>query len=229
MLIDPVLFNVSFMKRRAPVPVPVASLRQVDYILISHDHRDHCDAASLKVLSQQNPDATYLTGLRMKTLLHGLTGSNRIQEAGWYQQYRTPEAINIYYLPTRHWSRRGLGDTNKRLWGGFVIQGAGKTIYFGGDSGMGSHFAEVGQLFPQIDYALIGIGAYKPEFFMSQAHLSPTDAVTAFNDTHAKHMIPMHYGTFDLSDEPLGDPLRVLQQTGAEGVIPVGPGEMVWL
>ncbi|WP_295123367.1 MBL fold metallo-hydrolase [uncultured Chitinophaga sp.] len=229
MLIDPVLFNVSVKKRLCALPAAAEDFKGIDYILVSHDHRDHCDAGSLKLLAQLNPEAMYLTGLRMKTLLHSLTGSNRIQEAGWYQEYRTPEQLNVYYMPTRHWGRRGISDTNKRLWGGYIIQGAGKTIYFGGDSGFGHHFTDLATIFPDIDYAILGIGAYKPEFFMSQAHMSPTDALQAFKNTAAKKMIPMHYGTFDLSDEPVGDPLRVLQQAGNKDVLAVEPGEIVQL
>jgi len=211
-LIDPVLFDVSLLKRKSPLPVNPNEFRNIDYILISHDHRDHCDKKSLKLLAQNNPNAIYLTGLKNETVIHKITGSKQIQSAGWYQQFNTTNSIKIYYVPTRHWGRRYLTDTNIRLWGGYIIQGAGKTIYFGGDSGYGSHFKDIAQVFPSIDYAMIGIGAYKPEFFMGQSHMSPIDAIKAFKDTKAKNMIPMHYGTFDLSDEPLGDPIQVLEK-----------------
>ncbi len=219
MLIDPVLFNVSLIKRQSALPVDVNELRNIDYILVSHDHRDHCDEKSLELLAKNNPDATYLTGLKLDTIIESFTHSSKIQTAGWYQQYKTDDAIKIYYVPSRHWGRRFLADTNLRLWGGYLIQGAGKTIYFSGDSGYGSHFEDIGKVFPEIDYAIIGIGAYKPEFFMSQSHVSPTNAVKAFHDMHAKAMIPMHYGTFDLSDEPLGDPLRVLKKLEEQDAI----------
>jgi L-ascorbate metabolism protein UlaG (beta-lactamase superfamily) len=211
-LIDPILYDVSLLKRKSPLPVDPDQFRNIDYILISHDHRDHCDKKSLKLLSQNNPDAVYLTGLKNETVIHKITHSKQIQAAGWYQQYNTNSAIKIYYVPTRHWGRRYLTDTNIRLWGGYIIQGVDKTIYFGGDSGYGSHFKDIAQIFPCIDYAMIGIGAYKPEFFMGQSHLSPIDAIQAFKDTKAKKMIPMHYGTFDLADEPLGDPIHVLEK-----------------
>lgn len=213
MLIDPVFFDSPFLRRLSPLPVPVEAYKDLDYMLISHDHRDHCDEKTLKMLAVNNPNTTWLSGLNMEKLLHGFTKSSKIQTAGWYQQYQTLPGLKITYVPSRHWGRRGLRDTNLRLWGGFVIEAGNKTIYFCGDSGYGSHFTDVGQVFPDIDYCLIGIGAYKPEFFMSQSHTSPVDAFRAFQDTKAKNMIPMHYGTFDLSDEPLGDPIRVLKQT----------------
>lgn len=218
-LIDPVLFNVSLIKRQSALPLAVDELRNIDYILVSHDHRDHCDEKSLQILARNNPDATYLTGLKLEPLLQSFTHSNKIQAAGWYQQYKTDKALKVFYVPSRHWGRRFLNDTNVRLWGGYVIQGAGKTIYFSGDSGYGSHFEDIGKVFPVIDYSIIGVGAYKPEFFMSQSHVSPTNAVKAFHDMHGKVLIPMHYGTFDLSDEPLGDPLRVLKKLEEQDAI----------
>lgn len=213
MLIDPVLFNVSIVKRHSELPVHPEALKHIDYILVSHDHRDHCDEKSLQLLAKQNPNAIFLSGLKMyQVILELVKKPMNVQTAGWYQKYDTPADISITYVPSRHWGRRYLNDTNVRLWGGFVIEGAGKVIYFGGDSGYGRHFEQIGKAFPGIDYSLIGVGAYKPEFFMGQSHLSPTDSIQALKDTGAKYMIPMHFGTFDLADEPLGDPLRVLQQ-----------------
>ncbi|HEV7382701.1 MAG TPA: MBL fold metallo-hydrolase [Dyadobacter sp.] len=212
MLIDPLFFDSRFLKRLSPLPAAPENFRNLDYILISHDHRDHCDEKTIKFLAANNPDAVWLTGLNMESLLQSFTKSTQIQTAGWYQQYKTAPGLKITYMPSRHWGRRLFGDTNHRLWGGFVIQCTGLTIYFCGDSGYGSHFKTAGQIFPDIDYCLVGIGAYKPEFIMAQSHTSPADAFRAFQDTGAKYMIPMHYGTFDLADEPMGDPLRVLKQ-----------------
>jgi L-ascorbate metabolism protein UlaG (beta-lactamase superfamily) len=211
-LIDPLFFDSRFLKRLSPLPALPESFIGLDYILISHDHRDHCDEKTIRFLAANNPDATWLSGLNMQQLLHSFTKSSKIQTAGWYQQYVTDASMKITYMPSRHWGRRLFGDTNLRLWGGFVIQIAGKTIYFCGDSGYGSHFRKAGKIFPEIDFCLVGIGAYKPEFIMAQSHTSPADGFRAFQDTGAKFMIPMHYGTFDLSDEPIGDPLRVLKQ-----------------
>lgn len=230
LLIDPVLFDLPLIKRRSELPFAPNRLRSLNYILISHDHRDHCDARSLKLLAANNPNATFLTGLGLDALLKTFTRGQEIQAAGWYQEYHTHESIRICYVPSRHWGRRYWSDTNRNLWGGFVIQGGGKTIYFGGDSGYGSHFGDIEKAFPSIDYFIGGIGAYKPEFFMGQSHTSPMDAVQAFQDTRAKWMIPMHYGTFDLSDEPLGDPIRVLRKAKEqERILYLQPGESLAL
>lgn len=218
-LIDPVFYDILLFKRRTPFPIDPAKFKGLDYILVSHNHLDHCDKRSLRLLAANNPQAVYLTGLKMESLLEKLTGSEQVQTAGWYQQYHTEARIKVFFLPARHWSKRGLGDVNKQLWGAFVIQGNGKTIYFAADSGYGSHFRDAGRIFPLIDYCIAGIGAYKPEFFMAQSHISPRDAVKAANDMHARVMIPMHYGTFALSDEPLSDPFKTLQGLEKQGAI----------
>jgi L-ascorbate metabolism protein UlaG (beta-lactamase superfamily) len=147
----------------------------------------------------------------MSRLLKAFLNQAPGQEAGWYQQYNT-EGFELVFLPTRHWAKRGLTDTNQRLWGAFILKIDGLTIYFGGDSGYGSHYKDVAALYPEIDYAILGIGAYEPEWFMEDNHSSPTKAYQAFKDLKAKYFIPMHYGTFDLSDEPLGKPQRELEE-----------------
>ncbi len=100
-----------------------------------------------------------------------------------------------------------------------MIEKDGKCIYYSGDSGHGSHFNDIGELFQNINVALIGAGAYLPAWFMAPMHQNPYDAVKAFNATHAKTFIPFHYGTFDLSDEPLGEPEQILNKLNAEGKI----------
>lgn len=211
-LIDPIFGKPPFVKRFVDVPSPLEAIRQIDYILLSHDHRDHADETTLKQLAQKFPNATFLAGLGSEDLLaEWKTPTNQVQTAGWYQQFDTAdEDLRFVFVPVRHWARRGLLDTNTRLWGGFVIRSGNRTIYFGGDSGYGRHYKEVGELFPQIDYFLIGIGAFEPRWFMEPIHNSPQDAIKAFNDSGAKVLIPMHYGTFDLSDEPPSMPLKVL-------------------
>ena len=220
-LLDPVFGEPSFITRLVSPASPLEKIRKVDYILISHDHRDHCDEATIEQLTEKFPDAKILVGLRMDGLLNDWkSAATEIQTAGWYQQFNLPDyKVKISFLPVRHWSRRGLFDTNARLWGGFVIEGAGKTIYFSGDSGYGSHYAELAELFPKIDYFIIGIGAYQPNWFMRANHNSPVEAFQGFLDAKADVLIPMHFGRFDLSDEPLSEPLRLLKEKAAsEGV-----------
>lgn len=218
-LIDPVFYDVPLVKRYSQHAFGPEVFTQLDYLLISHDHQDHCQQKSIRKIIEQNPVIAILTGLNMERLLRPWTKNNSIQCAGWYQHYQTPSDLNIYYLPSRHWAKRSVTDTNKRLWGAYVFQTKEKTVYFSSDTGYGSHFKDARQLFPSIDVAIIGVGAYKPEWFMAPNHISPMDAVTAFHDLGAKVMIPMHYGTFDISDEPIGEPYRILKQMESENKI----------
>lgn len=230
-LLDPVFGKPPLVKTFGEVPSALDKIKRVDYILISHDHRDHCDEASIKQAAAKFPDAQILGGLGMEDLFDDWkTPSNKIETAGWYQQFSTAEKnVKITFLPVRHWARRGLFDMNKRLWGAFVVEGAGKTVYFGGDSGYGSHYKELAEVFPNVDYFVVGIGAYSPRWFMKPNHNSPEDAFQAFTDSKAETLIPMHYGTFDLSDEPPNEPLRLLKEAAEKAgaidkikVLPIG-------
>lgn len=217
-LLDPVFGDPPFIETFISVPSPLDKIKQVDYVLLSHDHRDHCDAESIKQIARKFPEAKFYAGLRMDELLKNwITPANETQAAGWFQQFALPdENVKIYFLPVRHWCRRGLFDTNERLWGGYVVQGAGRTIYFSGDSGYGSHYEQTAEIFPQIDYFLIGIGAYKPRWFMKPNHNSPEEALKAAIDANAQTIIPMHFGRFNLSDEPPGEPLRLFREKASE-------------
>ena len=234
-LTDPVFHRLGLLKRRVGVPYSIAELGPIDYVLLSHDHRDHCDERTLKELSAEH-DFTVLSTLRMGNLISPWLRRNQsVQEAGWYQRYNTPTAQPIVsLLPTQHWCRRYLHDMNRCLWGSFVLEGKRNTIWFGGDSGYSPHFAEVRTYFPRVDLALIGIGAYKPAWFMQAAHTSPEQAWRGFEDTGARRLMPMHYGTYDLSQEPAGEPLRLIEAcaktAGREGDLVVsGVGEVVRL
>jgi L-ascorbate metabolism protein UlaG (beta-lactamase superfamily) len=219
-LTDPIFDTPRFFRRWVEVPSQLEQIRQVDYILLSHDHRDHTDESSLRRTAAKFPNAVFIGGLRMDDIFNEWrTPSNPVKMAGWFQKYDTDGPVKVYFVPVRHWSRRGLFDTNRRLWGGYVIESDAATIYFGGDSGYGRHYREVGELFPKIDYFLIGIGAYEPRWFMEPNHNSPSDVVKAFRDAGARTLIPMHYGTFDLSDEPPSQPLKyLLAEAEAAGI-----------
>ncbi|HNP20714.1 MAG TPA: MBL fold metallo-hydrolase [Panacibacter sp.] len=233
LITDPVFYNVSLLKRYTDLPLAVKELNSIDYILLSHNHRDHCDERSLKELCAYNPDAVILTGLGLSAILRKWRIENPVIEAGWYQAYHEMGDIAITYLPAKHWNRRGFTDLNEMLWGSFMIEYNHKKIYFGADSGLGCHFEEIGLLYPGIDYAFIGIGAYEPNWFMRTSHTGPADALEAVSMLKAKHFIPMHYGTFDLSDEPIFYPLSELQQLvttrQVDGVRPMSIGDKLLL
>jgi len=203
---DPVLYDIWPLRRFTDLPCDVDLLKGFDVILLSHNHRDHADKASMKMITQLNPDAVIYTGLEIRNLLKGWNIQNEIVEAGWYQKYPTiNDELEITYLPAKHWNRRYLHDLNRMLWGSFMISIDGKNIYFGADSGLGVHFKDIGEMY-DIDVAILGIGAYEPVWFMKQSHTSPSDVLIAKDQLRAKYLIPMHYGTFDLSDEPIFNP-----------------------
>lgn len=217
-LIDPMFGTLPLIKRFTEMPVHPDKFKNIHYVLVSHAHYDHCDKQSLQRVLRNNPQAEVCCGLNLNKLI-GKWVNNPIQTAGWYQQYASASALKITFLPSRHWANRSPWDANTTLWGGFMIQHQNKCIYYGGDSGYGSHFHEIGKLFPAVDIALIGAGAYAPTWFMGQHHQNPHDAVRAFHDVGANTFIPFHYGTFDSADEPMGEPEQILTRLDAEGVI----------
>ncbi|QDA59175.1 MBL fold metallo-hydrolase [Hymenobacter jejuensis] len=222
LLFDPVLFDSPFLRRRHPLPCQPEELQNIDYLLLSHGHRDHLDEKSMRLLARQNPQMQVLTSLQMTPLLRDMAKGLVVQEAGWWQQYnlRPDLPLEISYLPASHWHRRGLNDLNRVLWGSFMIRTADhRTIYFAGDSSFADHFEEIEQQFGPIDIAIAPIGAYKPAFMMQLSHVNPHEAAKAVNIMRAGHVVPMHYGTFDLSDEPASEPLRLLQEVAAGGML----------
>lgn len=207
-MFDPVFGNIPFVKRKSKLPADPAVFKRIDYLLISHDHFDHLDKASVVRLFKDNPQMKVFCGLGVGELILGWCPGIEVIEAGWYQQMDDGQ-LKITFLPTQHWGKRSLNDGGQRLWGAFMLQGNGLSVYYGGDTGYSNHFVEIPELFGAPDYALLGIGAYKPRWFMQPNHISPYDSLTASVEMRAKVTIPMHYGTFDLSDEPLSDPPSV--------------------
>ncbi len=221
LLFDPVLFSSVGLRRRHPLPCRPEALVGIDYLLLSHGHRDHLDEPSLRLLARQNPAMQVLSSLKMAPLLHGMAPGLAVQEAGWWQQYDLgPGApLEIYYLPASHWHRRGLLDLNRVLWGSFLIKTADKLLYFAGDTAYGDHFEQIERRFGPLDVVLMPIGAYKPAFMMAKSHVNPHEAAKAANVLRAGHLVPMHYGTFNLSDEPASEPLRQLTEIAAGGLL----------
>jgi len=221
LVFDPVLYSSVGLRHRHPLPCRPQDVRAIDYLLLSHAHRDHLDERTIRTLAAQNPRLQVLGPLGAAGLLRGWLPRLPVQEAGWWQQFDLgPGApFELYYLPASHWSRRGLLDLNEILWGSFLLKTDDRLLYFGGDSSYGDHFEQIEQAFGPIDIALLPIGAYKPPFMMHQSHMNPHEAAKAANVLRAGHLVPMHYGTFDLSDEPASEPLRLLTEVAASGLL----------
>lgn len=228
LLTDPCFGNLPGCVRRVKLPCPVGSLTDIDYILLSHDHRDHLDRRSLAHIAEASPSAVILAPLGARRVL----SSHEVVEAGWWQEYPVAPGLRIVFLPARHWGRRGLCDYNKVLWGSFMIISGGRKIFFSGDTAYRQDmFRDIHTLFGDVDFCLMPIGAYSPAWMMSARHMNPEEAFSAFCDLGGKTFIPMHYGTYDLSDEPPGEPLVRLRSAAAAAgragsiiELPVGKG-----
>ncbi|MCC9138573.1 MBL fold metallo-hydrolase [Pontibacter silvestris] len=219
-LTDPVLYDIPMVKRRAGLPCPPEQLRNIDFLLLSHGHRDHLDKKSIQTVFKNNPQMKALAPLEAGNILRSIDPHLPYQEAGWFQKFDlAPDGIEIYFAPASHWYRRGVLDMNKVLWGSFVIKTTELTLFFAGDTALGNHFEEIEDIFGPMDVCLMPVGAYKPSFLMSKSHLNPNEAVKAYNLLRGGTFIPMHYGTFDLSDEPASEPVRLLEQIAAGGML----------
>lgn len=202
---DPVWARrMAFRKRMTPPGIELSDMPSVDVVLISHSHYDHLHMSSLRRL--KGPKKMIVpAGLKRKLLLRGFL---QAQELHWWEDV-SHHGVKFTFVPAQHWTRRNPWDMNTSHWGGWVMEcDHGPTVYFAGDSGYFRGFAEIGRKF-DIDVALLPIGAYDPEWFMSSQHVSPEEALQAFLDLKARHFVPMHYGAFKLSDDT---PIEALQR-----------------
>jgi L-ascorbate metabolism protein UlaG (beta-lactamase superfamily) len=191
--------------RRAPPGVPLEALPAADVVLVTHNHRDHLDAPTLRRLASK---AVAVAPLGHARLLRSL-GFRRVVELDWWQTCEQG-ALAITLVPARHWSMRHPWDRNAMLWGGFVLRGPEAALYHSGDTAFFDGFSEIGRRTGPLDLALLPIGSYEPRWFMQPQHLDPEEAVEAYLALGARAFVPMHWGTFRLTDEPLGEPPRRL-------------------
>jgi L-ascorbate metabolism protein UlaG (beta-lactamase superfamily) len=215
LLVDPALKDSIFggIDRNVPPGLPLEALPAVDSVLVTHSHYDHLDMPTVEAVG-----APVIAGLGLEPTFRaaGLFAT----ELGWWRSTRVRD-VRITFVPAQHWSRRGLFDANETLWGGFVIEGSAATLYHAGDTAYFEGFREIAARFPRVDAALLPIGAYDPAWFMERQHLNPEQAVRAFEDLGARLLVPMHWGTFKLADEPLDEPpLRLEQERARRGIAP---------
>lgn len=200
LLIDPVFGSASpLVPRQTPPPFSAEALPPIDLVLITHGHYDHMDAAFLKWFSAAQSHAVFIVPLGLKKYLPSSCAS--VVELDWWQRVDTG-GVSICFLPSQHWHQRGLADTNRALWGGFVIEGS-KRLYHIGDSGYFPGFQAAKEVFGGFDTAILPVGAFEPRWFMKPQHMNPTESVQAFLDLEADRFVGMHWGTFDLTDEPI--------------------------
>lgn len=227
-LTDPQFSERAFMvqwagpKRKVPVPIGVDQLPHIDFVLISHNHYDHLDSNSVLALSRQSAGSpVFMVPLGLDTWFKA-QGIERVEAFDWWDSKRSsqPNEVEIHLVPNQHWSRRTLFDTNRTLWGAWVVKAAGRSVYFAGDTGYSKDFADIGARFGGFDLAALPIGAYEPRWFMQQQHINPKEAVQAAIDLRAKRGLAIHWGTFELTDEPLDQPVIDLRAALAESAYP---------
>lgn len=219
--------------RRVHAPgVAFESLPHVDVVLLSHDHYDHCDVATLRRLATAH-DPLFIAPLRHGDLL-AAAGARHVVELDWWQSHPFAPGLAATFTPTKHWSNRFGTPRNHRLWGGFFLNLGAKRVWFAGDSGYdGKLFRTIGERFGAPDLALIPIGAYEPRWFMAPMHMNPAEAVQAHLDSGARRSIAMHWGTFQLTDEARDDPPRNLNVAMTAAGLPADafclamPGESI--
>ncbi len=201
--------------RHSPPGIPLGALPGDAFAVLSHCHYDHLDSWTVRHLPEAMP--WYVPRGLAKWFQE--RGRSRVVELDWWQSVRHGR-WTLTFLPAQHWSNRlGLGQ-NATLWGSWLLDSGERRYYFAGDSGYFHGFAEIGRRFSHIDVALLPIGAYEPRWFMRPQHADPAEGYQAFLDLGARTMIPMHWGCFNLTDEPVDLApkvlARVLEERGTD-------------
>lgn len=209
-------------KRHAAPGLALGELPHIDVVLLSHNHYDHLDEASVVALAAQAggpPLFVVPLGIKRWFAEHGIDGA---VELDWWQSVRTG-GIEIFFVPAQHWSGRSLSDRMRTLWGGYAVFAPDFHLFFAGDTAYSRDFADIRSRFASrqgdgggFDLALIPIGAYEPRWFMQAQHANPAEAVQIHLDLGARRSIGIHWGTFQLTDEALDEPPRALAAAARE-------------
>ena len=226
---DPMLTEraspVSFVgpQRAQPPGLALAQLPRIDVVLISHNHYDHLDEASVAALNAQSGGPPlFVVPLGLKPWLAALGITNAV-ELDWWKSHHLGK-VEIVLTPVQHWSGRGINDRLKTLWGGFAVFAPDQHLFFAGDTGYSKDFRDIRERFADrqrpggggggggggFDIALIPVGAYEPRWFMNDQHVNPAEAVQIHLDLAAKRSLGVHWGTFNLTDEALDVPPSAL-------------------
>ena len=190
--------------RFQPPGIPLDELPPIDFVLISHNHYDHLDLPTLRALAERRAETVFLVPLSNGALLRD-AGVENVQELDWGET-RSFGPATVQCLPSQHWSSRGLTDERRALWSSWSITGAERRVYFAGDTGLLPEFASIGAALGPFDLALLPIGAYEPVSMMRPVHLDPEEAIEAARLLRAERVLGIHFGTFNLTDEPIGEP-----------------------
>lgn len=192
-------------KRYIEPAIPLNKIPKINLFLLTHNHYDHLDYRTIKKFPHK--EAKVIVPLKLSKYFTK-NKFNDVEEIDWYQEIQINNDIKITLLPAVHWSKRTLTDTNKTLWGSFLIEYKGKKIFFACDTGYGNIYKELGNKYGPIDITFINIGAYdfRPMFEKSVYHTNPEEALNIGKDLNSKKLIGMHWGTVVLSLEPIMEP-----------------------
>jgi len=202
-------------KRFVPPALPVEELPKADVLLVSHNHYDHLDAATIEAYPYK-AETQVIVPLGVGSFFTE-RGYERVVEQDWWNVWESG-GLEITTLPAVHFSGRGLGDRNKTLWASFAIAGGGEKVWFSGDTTRGEIFEEVGRRAGPFDLALVGIGAYEPRVIMKSSHATPEEAIEILRAVRARKAVGMHWGTVMLTPEdPFEAPSRFRQAAIDQG------------
>ena len=191
-------------KRMIPPAIPLKDLPKIDVVVIRHNHYEHIYIPSLKKLYKLNPETIFLVPQGDKRRLKR-AGITHVHEFLWWENIQIQDTT-FTFTPVQHWSKRGLYDRNKSLWGGWFIQAKDLKLYHAGDTGYSNDFVTTRDQLGSPDYSFIPIGGYDPRWFMKDSHVNPEEALQIALDLKAPHSFGMHWGTFILTDELVTEP-----------------------
>jgi len=184
--------------------VELRDLPPIDVILQSHNHYDHLDNRSVRALARAYPEASWLVPLGLESFVRR-RGARLAREMDWWETADIGQ-LHVTCTPAQHFSGRTLIDRGETLWCGWALAIQGRSVFFAGDTGYHPEFALIAERCGPFDLALLPIGAYEPRWFMRYLHMNPEEAVQAFRGLGAQAMVPIHWGTFKLTDEAMDEP-----------------------
>ena len=218
-LVDPVWsdrvspFKALGPRRHNPPAVALADLPQIHAVLVTHNHYDHMDTATIAALHAEHKPVV-ISPLGNDTVIHKDAPHIPVQTGDWWQSFPLSPHIRATIVPAYHWSARKLGDRRQALWCGFIFDTPSGRIYCAGDTAYqdGKIFSEIRNRCGSPFIAVLPIGAYAPRWFMSTQHADPAEALQIATDIGARHLLGIHWGTFSLTDEPWDEPPKLLEE-----------------